>query len=285
MYKPSELRDFLSFHGIHPKKGLSQNFLIDGNIIRKIVKTAQVKPRDLVLEIGPGPGSLTQELLKNEADVIAVEKDAILAKALERFKNENSNLEIYCDDILNFPIEETLKTRLKIGQKAKVIANLPYHLTSPIIIRLANMHEIISELILMVQDEVGQRISAKPGTHQYGSLTVFLNFYTNAEYAFKVSRNCFFPAPKVDSAIIKLNLKPPLLVSNIEKFFKMTRTSFEHRRKMLRSSLRDLYAPEMIMEGLNEIKKSPQARPEELSVQDFIALFECLQKFATDEHR
>lgn len=273
IYKPSELREFLNELGIRPKKGLSQNFLIDGNIIRKIVKAADVRPNDLVLEIGPGPGSLTEALLEAGAKVIAVEKDDVLAAKLERLQ-EKGDLTIHREDILKFPLKEALQGH----QKAKVIANLPYHLTSFILIKLVQESDCIESLTLMVQEEVARRITAKHGNGDYGSLTVFLNFYCNPHYLFTVSKNCFYPVPKVESAIIKLDLKKPPLVKDVDKFFEMTRRAFEHRRKMLKSSLRELYAPELVEKGLSELGLNPQARPEELSLDDFLNLFHIIAK-------
>lgn len=281
IYKPSELQQFLLEMGITPRKGLSQNFLIDGNILKKIVKTANVENGDFVLEIGPGPGSLTEELLNAGAEVLAVEKDAALAKALERYQRSPKGLQIACEDIMDFPLEEALKEKLVKGQKAKVIANLPYHLTTPIIARLITMNEQISTLVLMVQDEVARRFTASPGTSAYSSFTVFLNFFSKPSYAFKVSRHCFYPEPGVDSAVVMLTLKKPPELSNQDQFFKVTRTAFEHRRKMLRASLKELYPPEAIMETLKKIGQDPQARPEVLSLDEFLRFFEILQaKFA-----
>jgi 16S rRNA (adenine1518-N6/adenine1519-N6)-dimethyltransferase len=276
IYKPTELHQFLSGLGIAPKKGLSQNFLIDGNIIRKIVSAAGVKKGDTVLEIGPGPGSLSECLLDAGVHLIAVEKDLILAEALARLKNSERNLEIFCEDIMKFPIAERLSPIIA-GGKAKAIANLPYHLTTPIIIYLIQQKTIFSSLVVMVQEEVARRFVAKPGTSEYSSFTLFLNFHTKPRYAFTVSKNCFYPAPSVESAVVILELREPPYVSNEIKFFEMTRRSFEHRRKMLRGSLRDLYAPAAIMQALTKIGKTPQARPEELSLEEFINLFELLQ--------
>lgn len=277
IYKPSELRLFLSELNIRPKKGLSQNFLIDGNIIRKIVQTANVEANDIVLEIGPGPGSLTEALLEKGAKVIAVEKDRILANALERLKTSERSLNIFCDDIMEFPMTEVTKA-LSEKQKAKVIANLPYHLTTPILTHLITMRNLFSSLTLMVQEEVARRFTAKPGTSEYGSFTVFLNFYSNPRYGFTVTPHCFYPEPSVKSAVVTLDLKTPPAVSNEESFFVMTRTAFSHRRKMLRASLRELYNPETIVEALLKIQLNPQARPEELSLSEWLNLFETLQK-------
>lgn len=276
IYKPTELHQFLEELGVHPKKGLSQNFLIDGNILRKIVTSAHVSPGDVVMEVGPGPGSLTEELLNSGAHVIAVEKDTVFANALSRLKTDSNQLEIYCDDILTFPIEETLKPKLTNGKKAKVIANLPYHLTTPIIAQFVEQRHLFSTLVLMVQEEVARRFVAKPKTSEYSSFTVFLNFYSHPSYAFTVSRQCFYPSPKVDSAVVVLELKEPPQVANEEAFFMLTRTAFKQRRKMMRSSLRDLYPPQKIEAALSEIGQSPMARPEELSIDDFLKLFALL---------
>lgn len=273
IYKPTELLDFLRSIGTNPKKGLSQNFLIDGNIIRKIVATAQVQPGDVVLEIGPGPGSLTEALLNAGAHVIAVEKDAILAEALHRLKKDSNKLDVFCMDIMEFPMQQ-----LPHDKKIKVIANLPYHLTTPIIANLVKQQSLFSTLTLMVQDEVAHRFTAKFGTSEYSSYTVFLNYYSTPRYAFKVSRNCFYPPPKVESAIVSLELHTPPKVSNEERFFNLTRTSFEHRRKMLRASLKELYPSEAVTGALNNLNLNPLARPEELSLQNFIDLFEILDR-------
>lgn len=277
IYKPGELHPFLEKLGVHPKKSLSQNFLIDGNILKKIALTANLQPEDVVVEVGPGPGSLTEELLKNGAHVIAIEKDTVFANALERLKNEKNLLDIYCDDILQFQLEKTLTPYLPEGKKAKVIANLPYHLTTPIIIKFVEQQHLFSSLVLMVQEEVARRFTAKQKTSEYGSFTVFLNFYTNPKYAFTVSKKCFYPSPKVNSAIVVLELKKPPYVSNKDAFFEMTRTAFKQRRKMLRSSLRDLYQPKVIEACLSQIGQNPLARPEELSLEEFLKFFEAIQ--------
>lgn len=277
IYKPSELHDFLNSLNIHPKKGLSQNFLIDGNIIKKIVAAAEIGPEDVVLEIGPGPGSLSEAILETGATLIAVEMDRVLAQALERLKNPNRRFEIFCADILQFPISETLKPYLPSGKKAKVIANLPYHLTTPILVKLAEMNEIFSSLQLMVQEEVARRFIASPGTADYSAFTVFLSVFSNPRYAFHVSRNCFYPKPGVDSAVVILELKKPPKI-NLEEFFKMTRTAFGQRRKMLRTSLRTLYPQDKVVAALTALNLNPQVRPEELSLQDFLDLFKIVDE-------
>jgi len=275
IYKPTELLDFLKDLGINPKKALSQNFLIDGNIIRKIVSSANVTSDDVVLEIGPGPGSLTEALLETGAHVIAVEKDRVLGQSLERLRTEGRKLDVFIEDILTFPIEQYIKDNHP-NKKLKVIANLPYNITTPIIAQLIPQTKLFSSLTLMVQDEVARRFVGKPNTPDYSSFTVFLNFYTTPRYSFKVSKNCFYPIPRIESAIVTLDLKEPPKVSSTDAFFKMTRTSFEHRRKMLRASLKELYSSELVTQTLVDLNMNPLTRPEDLSLQQFIVFFERL---------
>lgn len=272
LYKPSELTLFLQKLGITPKKALSQNFLIDGNIIRKTVDLGDITSDDVILEIGPGPGSITEVLLETGAQIIAVEKDRLLAESLE---GSHPNLHLFCDDIMTFPIEETLKKHLRKGKKAKVVANLPYHLTTPILARLIPCHDLFSNIVIMIQKEVAKRFTATPGNKEYGSITVFINFYTDVKYAFTVSPRSFYPVPNVDSAVVTLTPKKPPEVSS-EEFFKMTRTAFEQRRKMLRNSLSTIYPSDTITEALIAINKNPKARAEELSVDDWVELFHFL---------
>ncbi|MDP1880872.1 MAG: 16S rRNA (adenine(1518)-N(6)/adenine(1519)-N(6))-dimethyltransferase RsmA [Parachlamydiaceae bacterium] len=282
IYKPSELRQFLDSNNLSPKKGLSQNFLIDGNIIKKIIDTAQVETGDIVLEIGPGPGSLTEALLEKGVKLLAVEKDVSLANTLERFQTEDRRLSVYCEDILTFPIHEKFSSLINTEKKGKVIANLPYHLTTPIVTQLSRERALFSSLTIMVQDEMGRRMTAQPNTNDYGSLTVFLRFYTNPRYAFTVSQHCFYPVPKVNSAIVYLELKePPLDEDTAVLFFKMTRQAFEHRRKMLRASLKEMYPSHAIEEALEKIGQNRLARPEVLSLEEFLELFHLLQATLT----
>lgn len=278
LYKPQELLAFLNSLGIHPRKSLSQNFLIDGNILQKIASAAHVQPDDLILEIGPGPGALTECLLAKNARVIAVEKDAKLAHALERLQTSDQSLVVYEDDILKFPLEEILLPKLGSERRAKVIANLPYQLTTPILTKLMPLNTLFSSITVMVQNEVAHRFTARVNTKEYGAISVFLNFYGEVSYDFKVSRQCFFPAPKVDSAVITLTLKKPPEEIDQEAFFRLTRKAFEQRRKMLKSSLKNLYNPVQVETALETLGLSSMSRPENLSVKDFISLFQQLSK-------
>lgn len=276
IYQPSELMMFLEEHGYSPRKGLSQNFLIDGNILRKIVAAAQVQPGDLVFEVGPGPGALTEQLLLAGARVIAVEMDTGFAKALPRLDVEG-RLETFCQDVMKFPVLDTVRKRLEEGEKAKLVANLPYHLTTPILADFITKDEF-SLLTVMVQDEVARRMTAKPGGKDYGSLTVFLSFYADVTYDFRVSRHCFYPQPKVDSAVVTLRRRTsPLPAEDVEGFFVMTRSAFEHRRKMLRGSLSDIYTSKKIEQALTECGLNVQSRPQELSLGEWVSLYQKLK--------
>ncbi|KIC76842.1 Ribosomal RNA small subunit methyltransferase A [Neochlamydia sp. TUME1] len=276
IYRPSELHHFLNKLGVSPKKGLSQNFLIDGNITRKIVAYAALSPHDLVVEIGPGPGCLSEEIIKHGSQLLTIEKDPVMAQALQRLQTESNRLEIFCEDVLEFPLGEKLLEILKPGQKAIIVGNLPYHLTTPILIQLVKLYPYVSKVVVMVQEEVARRFTAQPGTSEYSSFTVFLNYYSTPRYAFMVRRACFHPIPNVDSAVVTLDLHQPPFVANEEDFFKMTRTAFGQRRKMMRTSLKELYCSQAVSQALLQIGRDVKSRPEELSLEDFMHLYRKL---------
>jgi len=269
LYRPSSLRHFLQQQGINPNKKLSQNFLIDGNIIRKIVDVADIASGDHIIEVGPGPGSLTEALLNAGATVLAVEKDRKLAAALERLQTEDKRLTVLHEDILTFKTNHLVHTKL--------VANLPYHLTTPILTKFLPCRHSLSMVVVMVQEEVAERLCAQPRSKDYSSFTVFVNYHACVKHTFHVSRHCFYPEPKVDSAVVRLDLVEPPHVSNEEKFFTILHTAFQQRRKMLRSSLKVFYSPERIMQTLSTIEEDPLARPEELSLKKFLLLFEELE--------
>lgn len=274
LYKPSELGQFLASIGASPNKKLSQNFLIDGNILRNIVKEAHITPGDLVLEIGPGPGALTEILLENGAFVVAIETDRVLANALDRL-NVDNRLHVMVADALKVPVNEIFSQFP--GRPIKLISNLPYHITTPLLTRFACYSDQISMIFVMVQEEMGRRMSAKAGTKEYGSITVFLDFFSNVTYLFPVSRNCFYPSPKVDSAVIKIVPHPIPEGIDTEKFFQMTRHAFQQRRKSLQKSLKEIYPKEVLSRALETLKLSPLARPEELSCDQWIQIYHLLR--------
>jgi 16S rRNA (adenine1518-N6/adenine1519-N6)-dimethyltransferase len=277
LYRPSELREFLASLGIFPKKKLSQNFLIDGNVLKKIAALSELKPGDWVVEIGPGPGVLTELLLEQGCHVVAIEKDTVFAGALNRLQNSTNSLEVCCGDIMDFSFEEHLKKKMPQGVKAKVVANIPYHLTSPIIEKILSSPNVIQSATLMVQEEVARRCVASPGGADFSSFSVFLQFYSHVRYGFLVPPNCFYPPPKVDSAVIRFDLQKKFSLADEEGFFKMVRCAFMQRRKMAKSSLRQLYESENIENAFHKLGKNPQVRPEELSLEEWVQFFGLLQ--------
>jgi 16S rRNA (adenine1518-N6/adenine1519-N6)-dimethyltransferase len=283
IYKPSALIAFLEEHGISAKKRFSQNFLIDYNILKKIVSAAHIQEGDLVLEIGAGPGALTEILLEAKANVIAIELDPDFARVLDRLQDDKHSLEILEGDALKIDLEELC--RQKAGhKKIKVVANLPYHITTPILTRLLPMHRWVESLTVMVQKEFAERMAAKAGTSSYSSFSVFLQFYSAVKLLFTISPSCFYPAPKVHSAIVHCALHPPALKEMEEKhFFTMTRTAFGQRRKMLRSTLKSLYPVQCIDAALEKMHLDLKVRPEELSLSQFLTLFHFLPSAMHDK--
>jgi 16S rRNA (adenine1518-N6/adenine1519-N6)-dimethyltransferase len=273
MHKASELQSFLRELGVDARKGLSQNFLIDGNILRKIAASAHVKTGDYVLEIGPGPGALTELLLEQGAHVTAIELDVVFAKALERLQTQDQRLTVFTTDFLKFPLQEFLK---KNPGPWKVVANLPYHITTPILTQILPCTPAIESVTIMVQKEVGKRMVSSPGSSDYGSFSVFVSFYSKATYCFTVEPTCFYPKPTVQSAVVHCQLHPAPQVSSVDAFFILTRTAFQQRRKMLRSSLKELYLQEKIVSSLLQLGLKETVRPEELSLNQFLQLFSLL---------
>lgn len=265
LYRPTELRAFLDSIGAAPKKSLSQNFLIDGNIIKKIGALAELKPGDSVLEIGPGPGALTEELLEIGCRVIAVEKDRAFAAALPRL----GNVEVICDDVLNFDFES-------LPEGTKVVANIPYNLTSPIIEKCLHSKRI-QTAVLMVQKELGERILAKGGTREFSSLSLFVQFHAIATFGFLVHAGSFYPRPSIDSVVIRLDFHNRFPDIDQKAFEKVARSAFQERRKTLSKSLRELYPAEKVQMALESLGLNPKARPEELSLEEWVAFFRALR--------
>jgi 16S rRNA (adenine1518-N6/adenine1519-N6)-dimethyltransferase len=266
IYKPSELLRYLEDSGLRPKKSLSQNFLIDQNILNKLIAKASISGKDLVVEIGPGPGAITEKLLAAGARVIAIELDSKMAAGLRRL-HSNDHFRLIEGDILKTDLAKLTK-----GEPFKVVANLPYNITSPILSHLFDASELLTEAYVFVQKEVADRITAKPKEKAYGSLSVFCTYYADTKLLFKVSAGSFMPRPKVDSAVVKLDLRKEPRSNNPKAFFKLTRQAFNHRRKTLRSSLSSIYSKEAIEAALQKANLGPLARPEELGIDQLLEL-------------
>lgn len=246
--KLTELRLFLAKLGISPKKSLSQNFLIDQNILEKVIALAAIQPHERVLEIGPGPGIITKKLLEVGADVTAVELDKTFAKDLYSLP-----MTLIEGDVLKVPLPRF----------DKVVSNLPYHITAPILGRLLPLG--FKTMILFVQEEVARRMVAQKDSRDYGAFSLFVQFYSEPCYAFKVPRNCFYPRPKVDSAVVLLTKKRAPEV-DAEKFFQFVQTTFQGRRKKVATTWKKKYG--LIVDT--------DARPQNLSLEDFLYYFYVL---------
>ena len=253
-------------------KRLGQNFLIDPNIVRKIVALAELTPTDTVLEIGPGRGILTDALCRASGHVMAIEVDPRLHAYLTERQSQFSNLTLVLDDAMSYPIEQ-----LPIG--TIVVANLPYYLSTPLLFRLLDQRDRFPHMVLMLQNEVADRLVAKPGSSDYGVLSVMAQYAAEITKAFKVSSQCFRPRPEVGSAVVMLKTKRQRALSQEEEptFAALVKAAFAHRRKTLVNSLKDQgYDQKSAGKALASLNLSPTTRAEVLSVTQFINLSRSL---------
>lgn len=278
LYSPSHVKEVLGRHGFKFSKSLGQNFLIDGNIVRKIVSESNITKDDYVLEIGPGMGTLTEELALNAKRVIGVELDKTLLPILDETLGKHDNVEIIYGDILDIDIESLIKEKFE-GGPIKVVANLPYYVTTPIIGKLIEQNLNLESITVMVQKEVADRMASGPGSKVYGSLSVFVNFYCHPEIVVKVPKTVFMPQPKIDSSVIKLNLKKELPDIDKDKFFKVVKAGFSKRRKTILNALSSYgfnIEKEDIKLALESVNISPNERAEKLSLEEFIKISKAL---------
>ena len=251
-----------------PNKRLGQNFLIDPNIVRKIIALAELQPNDHVLEIGPGRGILTEALCRAAGGVTAVEVDSRLHAYLETRQAELPNVELVCEDALAYPVES-----LPVG--TVVVAYLPYYISTPLLFRLLDQRGRFPRMVLMLQAEVADRLVAKPGGSDYGVLSVMAQYAAEITKSFRVSAQCFRPRPEVASAVVLLRTKERSRLSRQEEvaFRALVKAAFAHRRKTLVNSLKDeRYDQKQVTDALNSLSLSPTARAEVLSVGQFIDL-------------
>lgn len=264
--KISELRKLLKESDVYPKRSLSQNFMIDANIVNKLLDMSDIQPGDSVLEIGPGAGAITQAILSRKADVVAVERDESFVHFLGKHL-PSPNLQVIHDDILNIDLSF-------LPSGTKVISNLPFHITSPIISKLADYNNLFSNLFLMMQREMADRITAIAPSRQNSSFTLFSNYYFTPQILFTISSNCFFPKPMVDSALVQLTPKTDLPLADPQDYFAFVQSAFQKRRKMLKTTFKDPRVPGI----LNELEFPETTRPEQLSVEQFLYLYSSLKK-------
>ncbi|TAJ09845.1 MAG: ribosomal RNA small subunit methyltransferase A [Nitrospirae bacterium] len=261
------------------RKRLGQHFLVDPNIVRKIVALAELRPDETVFEIGPGRGILTRALCAEAKQVVAVELDVQLGVYLREATRDCPNLDLRVGDALEFPYEA-------LPEGTVVVANLPYYVSTPLLFKLLEARQKIDRMVLMLQTEVARRLVAQPGTEDYGILSVLTQYAAAAKLAFTVSANCFRPRPDVGSSVVSLALRrqPALVVQDEASFVRTVRASFAHRRKTLANSLRDEgLAQDRIMQALVQVGIDPRRRAETLTLHEFAVLAEVLGRAVPGE--
>ena len=278
-------RAIMEKYGIHTKKGFGQNFLTDLNVLKNIVSAAEITRDDNVIEIGPGIGALTEQLAQAAGEVLALEIDQDLIPVLAEVLAPYDNVTVLNQDVLQANLPELIKQQFTDPSRPiKVVANLPYYITSPILMNLRAAPVDWAAICVMMQKEVAQRLTAQPGTKQYGALTLAIEYQMTAEIAFNVSRRVFVPAPNVDSAIVVLRPRTtplPVQPFNKQKLFGFIRGCFAHRRKSLWNNLQATVGKqpavkEKMQAILTTLAISPQTRPERLTLEQFIELANAL---------
>ena len=269
-YSFKKMTDVLNANGFKFSKKFGQNFIVDENIINNIINKSMIDKDTLVIEIGPGAGSLTYKLALNSKNVIAYEIDESLKDILNYNLSGLSNVEIIYGDFLLRDVKKDLeKYEYK---KLYVVANLPYYITTPIIVKLIEDELNVDKIVVMVQKEVGDRFKAKPNSKDYSSLSVFLNYYYDVFKIMDVSRNVFMPKPNVDSIVLEFVKKDDMLfVKDKTLFFKLIRDSFKQKRKNIRNNLKG-YDLDVINDVLSKYGFDLNARAEQLSIEAFVSI-------------
>ncbi len=275
----------LERHGFTFKKSFGQNFLTDTNILQKIVDTAEIDKNVNVIEIGPGIGALTEFLAENAAEVMAFEIDERLVPILEDTLRDHNNIKVINEDVLKTDLQTRVKEFKNPNLPIKVVANLPYYITTPILMHLIESKIPFAEFVVMMQKEVADRISAEPNTKAYGSLSIAVQYYMTAKVAFVVPRTVFVPAPNVDSAILKMTRReqPLVEVKDEDFFFRVSKISFVHRRKTLWNNLTSHFGKSeevktKLEQALENANIKPSIRGEALSIPDFARLSDALSE-------
>lgn len=281
---PSRTNEILRTYNLSMKKSLGQNFLVEPNILTKMLEAGEIDKETSVIEVGPGIGALTERLARAAKKVVSFEVDQRLEPILKKELRDYSNVEIIFQDILHADLKEIIQTRFQPGERIVVAANLPYYITTPIIMRLIEEKLPIDTFVMMMQKEVAQRMTAQPHSKNYGSLTVAIDYYTEAEIAFIVPKTVFIPQPNVDSAVLKLQRRehPKVQVEEEQFFFKLTQASFQQRRKTLWNNLTSYFGKsaevkEELEKRLQRIGINPTRRAETLSIEEFASLADALK--------
>lgn len=272
--------EILKKYQLSAKKNFGQNFIVDLNIINNIVSSAEITKDSCVIEIGPGIGALTERLAQKAKKVLCFEIDMRLKPILEECLASYDNIDIVFEDFLKIDLNEMVEMYFEGEQDIVVVANLPYYITTPILIKIFESQSKIKRICAMMQKEVGLRLSATKDCKDYNSLTILTNYYTDSKIVIKVPRNVFIPVPNVDSVVVLFNIIPnKFQVVNEEFFFKLLRVLFKQRRKTILNNLNELFNDKVKTNTLlNEAELSPQLRAENLSIEDIIRLEKIIIK-------
>ena len=271
------------------QKKFGQNFLIDTHVLDKIIRSAEITKDDFVLEIGPGIGTMTQYLACAAREVVAVEIDKALIPILEDTLSSYDNVTVINEDVLKLDIVKLAQER-NGGKPIKVVANLPYYITTPIIMGLFESHVPVQSITVMVQKEVADRMQVGPGTKDYGALSLAVQYYAKPYIAANVPPNCFMPRPKVGSAVIRLECheEPPVQVKDEKLMFRIIRASFNHRRKTLANGLKNSPEISLSREGIEqaiaELGKGASVRGEALNLEEFATLSNIVGRLQQEEN-
>ncbi|WP_220740834.1 16S rRNA (adenine(1518)-N(6)/adenine(1519)-N(6))-dimethyltransferase RsmA [Leuconostoc miyukkimchii] len=280
---PMRTQAILNTYGLHAKKKFGQNFLTDLNVLHGIVDAAEVTADDYVIEIGPGIGSLTEQLARVAKKVVAFEIDTEMVHVLSETMQNYDNVKIIAADILEVHLSEIITKEFGEGAHVKVVANLPYYITTPILMQLLRTNIAWDNIVVMMQREVADRLNAAVGTKAYGVLTLTTEYFAKAKLAIEVPAESFNPAPKVDSAVVKLTPSTPeILVDQPERLFGVIKGSFSHRRKslwnnMLQTYGKDLDVKDKIKAALEAADIAPSIRAERLNLTELTALYLALR--------
>lgn len=281
---PSKTKQILEKHRFSFKKSLGQNFIIDTNILKRMIEEAGIDKSCNVIEIGPGIGSLTEQLAIYANKVISFEIDERLRPILSSTLKDYANVNIIYEDILKANINQIIQDHFEENEHIRVVANLPYYITTPILMKLLQANLPISSITVMIQKEVAERMSASSGTKAYGSLSIAVQYYTEAKVTMDVPKTVFIPQPNVTSSVLHLSLRenPPVSVQNEELFFSIVRASFQQRRKTLRNNLKSYFKEQYNNDELNAIFDQAHIdssrRGESLSLDEFARLANAFNK-------
>ncbi len=277
-------KEIVEKYNFSTKKSLGQNFLIDRNIIQEVLKKARINDDIGIIEVGPGIGSLTEQLAKVAKKVVAFEIDDRLIPVLNDTLSPYDNIKIIHEDVLQADIGKVIKEEFSDVKEVIVVANLPYYITTPILMNFLMYHKEISRFYTMMQKEVGERLSASPSSKSYGSLSIAIQYYTEAKIIQNVPKTVFMPPPNVDSIVVELvrHENPPVKVDDEETFFKLTRGAFVMRRKTIYNNYQSLFKDgkkkkEDILAMLEAAEIDPKRRGESLSIQEYARIYESFK--------